>query len=218
MKIWYPYNFKKSFTTQQFGLRTTNLGSRLDLTCLGSGTGWGGETYFPTYNGVDPLNEIKCIKGKWSLPDDIGPVKCVSIFCPLPDVGKEIETKCTRRDRACIAAGNYENEEDCECHIAESICKPEFITSYNQTLHEVEPLRTRNQSHMRLWYCTAKLNRFCFKWENSNYRSNFALPGFPNFSIFFCCTPNYNLFISHSSCPLTSGGTWNVKIIESPLP
>ena len=110
--------------------------------------GWHtGETHFPTYNGVDPLNEIDCVKGKWSLPDDMGPVRCEAVKCPpFPNIFKEIETKCTRRDRACIEAKNYENVEDCECHIAESTCKPELITSYNKT-HEVEPQRTRSQSH-----------------------------------------------------------------------
>ena len=133
---------RRSFSTQKFGLRTKNLRSHLELTCFFS------DMYFPTYNGVDPLNEIDCVKGKWSLPEDMGPVRCKSIKCPpFPDVAKEIETKCTQRDRACIAAGNYENEENCECHHAESVCKPEFITSYNKTFHEVEPQRKRSQSH-----------------------------------------------------------------------
>ena len=97
------------------------------------------------------MNEIDCVKGKWSLPDDMGPVRCESVKCPpFPDFVKEIETKCTRRDVACVAAGNYGNEpfneEDCECHVAETECKPEFITSYNQTLHQVEPQRIRSQS------------------------------------------------------------------------
>ena len=150
MKIIYHTNktFKiTSLTTQQSGLRTDNLTLRLVLYCWSPN--FHPYIYFPTYNGVDPLEEIACIDGKWSLPDDMGPVRCQSVKCPpFPDVGREIETKCTQRDKACIAAGNYENVEDCECHVAESVCKPKFITSYNQTLHEIEPQRTRSQSQM----------------------------------------------------------------------
>ena len=144
---------RSSFTTQQFGLQTNYYGVGMKLSCrITTLLGWHtGETHFPTYNGVDPLNEIDCVKGKWSLPDDMGPVRCEAVKCPpFPNIFKEIETKCTRRDRACIEAKNYENVEDCECHIAESTCKPELITSYNKT-HEVEPQRTRSQSHHELF-------------------------------------------------------------------
>ena len=41
---------------------------------------------------------------------------------------------------------------------------------------------------------------------------------FPIFCIFFWIFPDYKLSKSHSNCHLASGGAWNVKIIESPLP
>ena len=63
----------------------------------------------------------------------------------------------------------------------------------------------------------AELDRFFVKWENSNYRSNFAASELSIFLKFFWCTPNYTLSLENSSCQLASGGTSNVKIIESPL-
>ena len=56
------------------------------------------------------------------------------------------------------------------------------------------------------------------RWENSNYRYNFGVPGLPIFSKFFWVTLNYTLSISYSPRALAIGGKWNVKIIESPLP
>ena len=57
------------------------------------------------------------------------------------------------------------------------------------------------------------MSRFRF----TKNKLNSALKGLPNFLIFFLGTPNYTLLISHSPWPLASGGTWNVKIIASPL-
>ena len=78
----------------------------------------------------------------------MGPIQCKSVTCPpFPDFGKRIETRCNKRDQACVTAGKYENIEDCSCHEAFSVCKPKFITSYNDTFHEVEPYRIRGLSH-----------------------------------------------------------------------
>lgn len=78
----------------------------------------------------------------------MGPIQCKSVTCPpFPNFGKTIETRCNKRDQACVTAGKYENIEDCSCHEAFSVCKPKFITSYNDTFHEVEPYRIRGLSH-----------------------------------------------------------------------
>ena len=108
-----------------------------------------GASYFPTHNGIDPLDEIECIDKKWSLPNDMGPIQCKSVTCPsFPDFGKKIETRCLERDQACVTAGKYANIEDCSCQEAVSTCKPKFITSYNKTFHEFAPLRTRGLSRV----------------------------------------------------------------------
>ena len=65
--------------------------------------------------------------------------------------------------------------------------------------------------------CEAELNLFLVKWENSNYRFNFTVPGLLNFLIFFWGSPNYTLSISHSLRPLTAGPIRIAEIIESPL-
>ena len=78
----------------------------------------------------------------------MGPIQCKSVTCPsLPNFGKRIETRCIKRDQACVTAGKYENIKDCSCYEASSVCKPKFITSYNDTFHEVEPQRIRSLSH-----------------------------------------------------------------------
>ena len=82
---------------QKVPLYTKSVGNVLQLDCWGA-------SYFPTYNGIDPLDKIECIDGKWSLPDDMGPIQCASVTCswpPIPASGKEIWNKCIEEDRAC---------------------------------------------------------------------------------------------------------------------
>ena len=68
---------------------------------------WYGYDYFPTHNGVDSLDEIECIDGKWSLPDDMAPIQCKSVTCPpFPDFGSKIVTKCTKRDKHVLQVEN----------------------------------------------------------------------------------------------------------------
>ena len=94
------------------------------------------------------MDEIECIDSKWNLPDDMGSIYCKAVSCPpFPDFGKTIETWCYKRDRVCEMSGKYENIEDCNCFEAVSRCKPKFITSYNDTFHEIQPPRTRVDSH-----------------------------------------------------------------------
>ena len=128
---------KRSFITLKPPITTSNRDNIIKLHCSDF-------SYFPTYNGIDPLDEIKCIDGEWSLPDDMMPIQCKSATCPtFPDFGKKIETRCKRRDEFCLTAGKYDNVDDCSCISAYSTCKPRFITSYNKTFHEVEPPRIR---------------------------------------------------------------------------
>ena len=78
------------------------------------------QRFFPTYNGKDPLDEIECIDGKWSLPDDMGPIKCQALSCPWPPIpgsGKEIWNMCLIRDPICMTS-KPKNEKDCFCHTA----------------------------------------------------------------------------------------------------
>ena len=140
----------KSFTTQKCPLLTKSNENVLTLAC------WYGYDYFPTHNGVDSLDKIECIDGKWSLPDDMGPIQCKSVTCPpFPDFGSKIVTKCTKRDQACVTSGKYEIIEDCSCLEAVSTCRPKFIRDWNETFHEIEPERTRGTSHNEFigaWY------------------------------------------------------------------
>ena len=91
------------------------------------------------------MDEIECIDSKWNLPEDMGSIYCKPIACPpFPDFGKKIKTWCYKRDQACVVSGKVENVlEDCNCFEAVSRCTPKFITSYNDTFHEIEPQRTR---------------------------------------------------------------------------
>ena len=104
------------------------------------------------------MDEIECIDSKWNLPDDMGSIYCKAISCPpFPDFGKTIETWCYKRDQACVISGKYENIddryiEDCNCFEAVSRCKPKFITSYNDTFHEIAPPRDRVDSHRGFTY------------------------------------------------------------------
>ena len=59
--------------------------------------------------------------------------------------------------------------------------------------------------------CTGELDRFFVKWENLNYRSNFAVSVLSIFKIFLSLY--HTLSISDSRCPLTG----IIKITESPL-
>ena len=92
--------------------------------------------YFPTYNGVDPFEEIECTENGWSLPDDMEPIQCQHAFCPqLLDDGDEVEAVCDRRDRVCTSKDpdidifdydvNDEKYQHCECNSAFYKCKKE---------------------------------------------------------------------------------------------
>ena len=149
---------------------TSIVGNFVELTC------WDIQ-YFPTYNGIDPLDEIECIDSKWSLPDDMRFIRCQPLICswpPLPDFGKKVWNKCIQRDDVCVAINlgvevndlfensskpSYENHENCFCQEALSMCKPKFITSYNESFHEAAP--PRNPDNYRLMF---QLNEKWISW------------------------------------------------------
>ena len=114
------------------------------------------------------LDKIECIDSKWSLPDDMRFIRCQPLICswpPLPDFGKKVWNKCIQRDDVCVAINlgvdvndlfensskpSYENHENCFCQEALSMCKPKFITSYNESFHEAAP--PRNPDNYRLMF------------------------------------------------------------------
>ena len=123
------------------------------------------------------MDEIECIDGKWSLPDDMGPIQCKSVTCPpFPDFGNKIVTKCTKRDQACVTGGKYENIEDCSCLKAVSTCRPKFIKNWNDTFHEIEPERTsknyrpafklKNETELNGWEWTSWNELRCDRFHN----------------------------------------------------